>query len=125
MKATFKLFFATAAFLLAFSINSTEAQTRRASSNTTPLKQQINKLKLDRNAKSQVLNWDNATNFQLNKDGNFTPCFPKGKGTDSGSTRNNSRPYEGPLDLTIETVNCAKIPCPGSFGENVVCWECH
>ncbi len=123
MKAIFKLSAITAVFFMAFCVNSVQAQ-RLATVSTQKI--DVKKLKLSKDAKSQVLNWDNATNFKLNKDGNFTPCFPIKKGADSGSTRgNNSRPYEGPTDLSIETVNCAKIPCPGSFGENVVCWECH
>ena len=121
MNASVKLFFTSAILFLVIGLTSVQAQRPTLGS----LKVQAKDLNLHKNAKSQVLNWDNATNFKLTKEGNFTPCFPKKEKTSTGSTRQNNRPYEGPIDLTIETVNCAKIPCPKSFKEGTVCWECH
>ncbi|MEO1257303.1 MAG: hypothetical protein AAFZ15_00850 [Bacteroidota bacterium] len=123
MNASFKLFFTFA--LLFLMVGLTNAQAQRATVAVADIKVKVKDLDLNKNAKSQVLNWENATNFKLTKEGNFVPCFPKKEKTSAGSTRQNSRPYEGPIDLTIETVNCAKIPCPSSFDKNVVCWECH
>jgi hypothetical protein len=70
--------------------------------------------KEDPKAAKQASKWKTATNFKLDKNGNFIPYYP---------TRNNDTDTKD--DIAAGPVNCAKITCPGSFGENVVCWECH